>query len=85
VSGREAAGLASLMNARGLTELVVLTIGLQSGVLDHQVYSLMVAMALITTAMAGPLLGLVYPARRVHIDPSSARPGRLAAGTPPVV
>lgn len=85
VSGREAAGLASLMNARGLTELVVLTIGLQSGVLDHQVYSLMVAMALITTAMAGPLLGVIYPAGRVLLDPSCATPGRLAAGGRPVV
>jgi Kef-type K+ transport system membrane component KefB len=84
-SGREAAGLASLMNARGLTELVVLTIGLQSGVLDRQVYSLMVAMAVITTVMAGPLLRVLYPARRVQLEAHTAAPSRLAAGSHPAI
>jgi Kef-type K+ transport system membrane component KefB len=55
----EAATLAVLMNTRGLTEIVVLSIGLQAGILDHRLYSLMVIMALVTTAMTGPLLGLV--------------------------
>ncbi|MEU0396608.1 cation:proton antiporter [Streptomyces sp. NPDC006208] len=50
--------LATLMNTRGLTEIVILTIGLQLGVLDPALYSLMVVMALVTTAMAGPLLHL---------------------------
>ncbi|MFF3323765.1 cation:proton antiporter [Streptomyces sp. NPDC002889] len=50
--------LATLMNTRGLTEIVILTIGLQLGVLDPQLYALMVVMALVTTAMAGPLLHL---------------------------
>ncbi|WP_327327179.1 cation:proton antiporter [Streptomyces sp. NBC_01210] len=51
--------LATLMNTRGLTEIVILTIGLQLGVLDAGLYALMVVMALVTTAMAGPLLHLL--------------------------
>jgi Kef-type K+ transport system membrane component KefB len=56
---RQAAQLAVLMNARGLTEIVVLTVGLQAGILDHRLYSLMIVMALITTAMTGPLLSAI--------------------------
>jgi Kef-type K+ transport system membrane component KefB len=55
---REAGQLAVLMNARGLTEIVVLTVGLQAGLLDERLYSLMIVMALVTTAMTGPLLNL---------------------------
>ncbi|WP_432056821.1 cation:proton antiporter [Streptomyces sp. bgisy022] len=53
--------LALLVNTRGLTELVVLAIGLQTGLLDQRLYALLVLMALITTAMAGLLLPFVHP------------------------
>lgn len=53
---RQAAALATLMNTRGLTELIVLNVGLQLGFLGQDLYSLMVVMAVVTTAMAGPLL-----------------------------
>ncbi|GAB2451283.1 cation:proton antiporter [Streptomyces incanus] len=56
---RSAAMLAVLMNTRGLTELVVLSVGLQLGLLDQELYSIMVVMALVTTAMTGPLLTLL--------------------------
>lgn len=67
--GARASGLPSrqstvvgvLMNTRGLTELIILGIGLQLHYLDTRLYSLMVAMAVITTAMTGPLLQLIYP------------------------
>jgi Kef-type K+ transport system membrane component KefB len=58
---RESAALATLMNTRGLTELIILTVGLQLGVLDGPLYSLMVVMAVVTTAMAGPLLTWLIP------------------------
>ncbi|MBO8188091.1 cation:proton antiporter [Streptomyces spirodelae] len=51
--------LAALMNTRGLTELVILTVGLQLNVIDRDLYALMVVMALATTAMTGPLLSLL--------------------------
>jgi Kef-type K+ transport system membrane component KefB len=54
-----AASVAALMNARGVTELVVLQVGLQLGVLNTTLYSLLVLMALLTTAAAGPMLSLI--------------------------
>jgi Kef-type K+ transport system membrane component KefB len=58
-----AAVLAVLMNTRGLTELIVLSVGLQLGIMDVELYSLLVVMALITTAMTGPLLSLLLRER----------------------
>jgi Kef-type K+ transport system membrane component KefB len=68
VRSRQAGALAALMNTRGLTEIVILTVGLQLGILDGRLFSLMVVMALATTVMAGPLLALIYPKRRVERD-----------------
>jgi Kef-type K+ transport system membrane component KefB len=53
---REAAALGVLLNTRGLVELVILGAGLELGVLTAPVYSMMVLMALITTAMTTPAL-----------------------------
>jgi Kef-type K+ transport system membrane component KefB len=63
VPRRQATALAVLMNSRGLTEIVVLSIGLRAGILDHELYSLMVIMALVTTAMTGPLLSVLRAGR----------------------
>jgi Kef-type K+ transport system membrane component KefB len=52
----EARVLGILMNTRGLTELIILNAGVQLGVLDRQMFTMMVIMALVTTAAAGPLL-----------------------------
>lgn len=68
VPTRHSAVLAILMNTRGLTELIVLTVGLQLQLLDTQLYSLMVVMALVTTAMTGALLRFVYPPHRARGD-----------------
>jgi Kef-type K+ transport system membrane component KefB len=65
---RKSAALAVLMNTRGLTELIILSVGLQFGILDRSLYSIMVAMAVVTTALAGPLLRLIYPLKLVEID-----------------
>ncbi|WAX80930.1 cation:proton antiporter domain-containing protein [Streptomyces sp. KMM 9044] len=56
LDNRHAAALGTLLNTRGLTELVVLGVGLELGVLDNRLYSLMVVMAVTTTAITGPLL-----------------------------
>ena len=53
----EAQAVGWLMNTRGLTELVILNVGLGLGVISQTLFTLMVLMALLTTAMAGPLLG----------------------------
>ena len=61
---REAAGLGVLLNTRGLVELVILSAGLELGVLTPPVYSMMVLMALVTTAMTTPVLQALGLARR---------------------
>jgi Kef-type K+ transport system membrane component KefB len=58
---REAAGLGALMNARGLMELVILSIGLDIKVISPTLFSMMVLMALVTTVMTIPLLEMVCP------------------------
>lgn len=63
---RHSIALGILMNTRGLTELVILSVGLQLGVLPPRVYSIMVMMAVVTTTMAGPLLTFICPRRSVE-------------------
>jgi K+:H+ antiporter len=60
---REAAGLGTLMNTRGLMELVILDIGLDIKVISPALFSMMVMMALVTTFMATPLLDWICPDR----------------------
>lgn len=60
---REAGALGVLMNTRGLMELVILTIGLEIGVISPALFAMMVLMALVTTFMTTPLLEVIYPAR----------------------
>jgi Kef-type K+ transport system membrane component KefB/nucleotide-binding universal stress UspA family protein len=63
LSWREASAIGILMNTRGLMELVILTTGLQLGVITPAVYAMMVIMALVTTAVTTPILNIVYPHR----------------------
>jgi Kef-type K+ transport system membrane component KefB len=51
--------IGSLMNTRGLVELVVLNIGYELGVLSPLMFSMFVIMALFTTFMTGPTLDLI--------------------------
>jgi len=60
---RPSATVAALVNTRGLTELIVLNVGLEDGLLDQRLYTILVLMALITTLMTGPLLSLIRPYR----------------------
>src|SRR5262245_28465768 len=56
---RDAATLGALMNTRGLMELVMLNIGLEIGVISPALFTMMVLMAIITTAMTSPALDLL--------------------------
>ncbi|HXH89086.1 MAG TPA: cation:proton antiporter [Gaiellaceae bacterium] len=58
---RDSAAIGALMNTRGLTELIVLNIGLELGVISTQLFTMLVVMALVTTFMAGPILRLIDP------------------------
>jgi len=50
--------LGTLLNARGLVELIVLNLGYDLGILSPRIFTMMVIMALTTTFMTGPLLQL---------------------------
>jgi len=57
-SGRspaEAAAIGSLMNARGLMELIILNIGLAHGIITPTLFAMMALMAVITTFAASPM------------------------------
>lgn len=59
LSWRDASALGILLNTRGLVELVILNVGLDLGILSPELFSMMVGMALFTTAMTTPLLGML--------------------------
>jgi Kef-type K+ transport system membrane component KefB len=73
----QANALGILMNTRGLTELIILNVGLQLGLLSPELFTMMVIMALVTTVMTGPLLKFAYPDRRVNRDIAEAERAAL--------
>ncbi len=50
----QAVRLGILMNCRGVTELVIATIGLQAGLINQLGFTMLVLVAVITTALTGP-------------------------------
>ncbi|MDR3060780.1 MAG: cation:proton antiporter, partial [Dysgonamonadaceae bacterium] len=51
--------IGSLMNTRGLMELIILTIGYEMGILPPAIFVMLVLMTLATTVMTGPLMNLI--------------------------
>ena len=75
---RDASRLGLLVNTRGLVELVILTVGLENGILSPKLFSMLVFMALATTFMTTPLMDLtagpgVTPGTRSSHPPPSAQ------------
>jgi Kef-type K+ transport system membrane component KefB len=58
---RQAAALGTLMNTRGLMELIVLNIGLDLQVISPTLFAMMVVMALVTTLTTAPVLQVLMP------------------------
>jgi Kef-type K+ transport system membrane component KefB len=77
---RWAATVGTLMNCRGVTELVVLGIGRQIGIIGPELFSILVVMAIVTTAATGPLLGLLHPATLSAVQNPVHPPVPTAAG-----
>ncbi|MBB5857403.1 cation:proton antiporter [Amycolatopsis umgeniensis] len=59
VGWRESLSLGALMNCRGLTELVVLNVGLQMKVISPTVFAMLVIMTLVSTIATAPALTLI--------------------------
>jgi Kef-type K+ transport system membrane component KefB len=53
-SSSDSLAIASLMNARGLMELILLNIGRQAGIISDTLFTILVVMAVVTTLMAAP-------------------------------
>jgi len=51
--------LGALMNARGLMQLIALNVGLQAGIVNSELFTALVLVALVTTLMAAPALTLL--------------------------
>ncbi|KAI8091454.1 Sodium/hydrogen exchanger family-domain-containing protein [Gilbertella persicaria] len=58
---RESFTVGFLMSCKGLVELIVLNIGHDAGVLNDQIFVIMVVMALVTTFMTTPVVMWLYP------------------------
>ena len=59
--GRSSAVIGVLMNTRGLTELIVLNLALEKGVISDGLFAMLVIMALVTTLITGPMLKRLDP------------------------
>ncbi len=66
-SHKEALAIGTLMNARGLMELIILNIGLQRGIIEPALFTIMVLMAVITTLMATPIFERIYGKKELRI------------------
>lgn len=68
LSPREAFAVGSGMNARGSTEVIVATVGLTMGVLSNDLYTMIVAMAFLTTMAMPPMLRWALARLPMHED-----------------
>lgn len=81
---RESVALGSLMNARGLIELILLNIGLEAGIITPTLFTILVLVAIVTTLMAAPIFEFVYGRHRPPVDatPPSADPVEATSAVP---
>ncbi|MFI0515750.1 cation:proton antiporter [Streptomyces sp. WSLK1-5] len=73
----EALAVGAGMNARGVIEIVVASVGLRLGVLTSESYTIVVLVAVITSMMAPPVLRLAT--RRIEYTAEEALRARVAA------
>lgn len=79
ISNREALGIGTLMNARGLMELIIINVGLQRGVISEGLFATLVIMAVITTLMASPIFErLVGSKMAAEVADSSLQEEKMA-------
>jgi Kef-type K+ transport system membrane component KefB len=84
-NNREALAIGSLMNARGLMELILLNVGLQQHIITPTLFTILVLMAIMTTLMASPLFELVYGRQRAKQLPANQPPTDVEVTSPATV
>jgi len=62
---RDALALGCLMNCRGLTELIVLNVGLSLGLITPTVFTMFVVMALVSTMLTAPIFDRLCKGERI--------------------
>lgn len=67
---RESLAVGSLMNARGLMELIVLKVGLDAGLIGPELFTMLLVIAILTTLMTGPLVALFVGRRQAAVPAS---------------
>jgi Kef-type K+ transport system membrane component KefB len=63
-SWRDSLAIGSLMNARGMMELIVIKVGLDAGVITPAMFTILLVMAIVTTMMTTPMVVALSGARR---------------------
>lgn len=83
---REGIVIGAGMNGRGVVEIIIANIGLQAGIINQEVFSILVFMAIITTAMTPTTLqwGIDWLKRRNELVRSGGREGVVIVGAGPV-
>lgn len=83
---REGVVIGAGMNGRGVVEIIIANIGLQAGIINQEVFSILVFMAIITTAMTPTTLqwGINWLKRRNELVRSGGRDGVVIVGAGPV-
>ncbi|HUH56081.1 MAG TPA: cation:proton antiporter, partial [Rhodanobacter sp.] len=59
-SWRDGLAVGSLMNARGLMELIAIKIGFDSGLIGPEMFTMLFIMTLVTTFMSSPMVSFFY-------------------------
>ncbi|ULU25659.1 cation:proton antiporter [Dyella terrae] len=59
-SWRDSFTIGSLMNARGMMELIVIKVGLDAGVINTAMFTILLVMAIVTTMMTTPMVMASY-------------------------
>lgn len=83
---REGITIGAGMNGRGAVEIVIAGIGLQAGIISQEIFSILVFMAILTTATVPVFLkwGVAWLERRDELVRSSTKEGVVIAGAGPV-
>jgi len=74
--------LGTLMNARGLMQLIALNVGLQAGIINSELFTALVLVALVTTLMASPALSLLDRTMPIRSERTGAETGAELAAAP---
>ncbi|HEV7778179.1 MAG TPA: cation:proton antiporter [Luteibacter sp.] len=71
---QDSLAVGSLMNARGLMELIVIKVGLDAGVIGREMFTMLLVMAIVTTVMTTPMLLYFTRHSRAGTVPAKLRP-----------